>query len=60
MRHATRISYALPKPARLFHDAIGLLGELFALGFRAEDFLSRLLPTATATALMVTFYIKSI
>ena len=54
----TTASDALPKPARLFHDAVGLLGELFALGFRAEDFLSRLLPTTTA--LMVTFYIKSI
>ena len=30
----TVISVVLPKPARLFHDALGLLGELFALGFR--------------------------
>ena len=30
----TTASDALPKPARLFHDALGLLGELFALGFR--------------------------
>ena len=34
-RDDTVISVALPKPPGLFHDALGLLGELSALGFPA-------------------------